>query len=142
MSIFLVLVVLAATGCWLALRLRAPVPTPNPATRSLRVTNPRLQGVGMSRLWQLHSNGCRCEVARHLAGRRLDIDDTVPLRLFGGSAECRCHYRPLSEARRSPRRNSADRRDQLRFDLSRSDRRMQQERRQHRDGWERQTILR
>jgi hypothetical protein len=142
MGILIILAVLAAAGTWLAIRVRAQVPTPSSATQSLRVTNPRLQGAGMSRLWQLHNNGCRCEVARQLAGRRLDIDDTVPLRLFGGSSECRCHYRPLNEARRTPRRNSADRRDQLRFDLCRSDRRMRQDRRQHRDGWERQTILR
>ena len=142
MSMFIILVLLAAAGSWLVLQPKGRSSKSSPTAHPLRITNPKLQGAELGRLWQLHTNGCRCEVARQLGGRRLDIDDTVPLRLFGGTAECSCHYRPLAEARRTPRRSYEDRREALRFDLSRGDRRMRQERRQHRDGWERQMVVR
>lgn len=116
------------------LRPKAPAARRIPAPRSQRITNPRAQGIGIARVWQLHSNGCRCEAARALAGRRLEIDDTVPL-LGQGGAACHCYYRPLVDARQAPRRGRDERREQLRFDLRGSDRR-RAERRAQRNAWQ------
>lgn len=101
-----------------------------------RITDPRTQNPGGHRLWQLHTNGCQCVTARRLGGRRLDVEDTEPVAREGsGSMTCRCYYRPLAEIRRAVRRFQEDRRADLRFDLTRGDRRMQGERRRFREKW-------
>ncbi len=117
------------------LRPQTPAARRIPAPRSQRITNPRAQGIGIARVWQLHSNGCRCEAARALAGRRLELDDTIPL-LGQGGTPCLCYYRPLVDARRAPRRGSDERREEVRFDLRSGDRRRGCERRQLRNAWQ------
>jgi len=106
------------------------------ARPAMRITDPRTQNPDGHRLWQLQTNGCQCISARRLGGRRLDVEDTEPVARAGsGSATCRCYYRPITDARRQPRREGEDRRAELRFDLARGDRRMQGERRRFGEAW-------
>lgn len=112
-----------------AAKVRRPSPT--------RIVDPKRQGGSISAVWQLHSNGCQCRVARQLAGQRLPIEDTVALGTDGAaSTPCRCYYRPLRDERRGVRRDGAERRDSLRFDLVKQDRRLNPERRQKGQVWQ------
>lgn len=112
---------------------RAPRVT---AADRMRITDPKRQARSVSRLWQLHANGCQYAAAKRLGGRRLDIDDTVPLAQAGaGSLGCRCYYRPLADSRRRARRGGDDRRAVLRFQLQGGERREHRERRLYREAW-------
>lgn len=125
----------AGGWCWRRAAATPAQRVPAAAARQ-RISDPRRQGAAISRLWQLHSNGCQCATAKALAGRRLDIDDTVAVAQPGaGSQQCRCYYRPLADVRRRARRAGDERRSALRFELHGGERRGAGERRHLRDAW-------
>ncbi|MEZ5484779.1 MAG: hypothetical protein R3F01_06445 [Lysobacteraceae bacterium] len=137
MTMFFALVIVATLSGFFLFRTKPASATRTaPAHRAMRITDPRTQNPGGHRLWQLQTSGCQCNSARRLGGRRLDVEDTEPVARAGsGSVTCRCCYRPISDARRQPRREGADRRAELRFDLASNDRRTKGERRRFREAW-------
>jgi len=137
MTMFFALVIVATVGSFFHFRTKpARGARTTSARRAMRITDPRRQNPGGHRLWQLPTNGCQCISARRLGGRRLDVEDTEPVARAGsGSITCSCYYRPITDARRQPRRMGEERRAELRFDLASSDRRMQGERRRFREAW-------
>ena len=137
MTMFFALVIAVTPSGFFLFRTKpARVARTTSARRAMRITDPRTQNPGRHRLWQLQTNGCQCISARRLGGRRLDVEDTEPVARAGsGSITCRCYYRPITDARRQPRRAGEERRAELRFDLARGDRRMQGERRRFREAW-------
>lgn len=137
MDIFALMMTIAALAGWLhqrALRAREAARVRRPTLT--RITDPKRQDGLVSAVWQLHSNGCRCQQARRLAGRRLAVDDTVPLRGIGLAQPCRCYYRPLRDERRQLRRE-AERRTTFRLDLLAQNRRMNGARRRNELVWQR-----
>lgn len=80
-------------------------------------------------------DGCDCETARQFAGKTFDRATAPRLPLAGCSrSDCRCRLEAISDRRRRPRRESADRRDLIRFS-NKGDRRIGTDRRRPNAVW-------
>ncbi len=78
----------------------------------------------------------KCAVARRFRGKLFSFDQAPPLPLAGcNTLHCACNYRGLPEHRKQARRNALDRRDSLRFDAERPERRVGKENRQGNINW-------
>jgi hypothetical protein len=78
----------------------------------------------------------KCATARRFRGKPFSFDQAPPLPLAGcNTLHCACHYQGLPEHRKRERRNTHDRRDSVRFDAERPERRTSQERRQGNINW-------
>ena len=93
-----------------------------------RSLNPR-HHVDLSPVWRLTKDP-QCRRATHLSSGLLAAADAENLEAYGcGPGHCRCHYTPVSDRRRRPRRLASDRREQIRFaadpDRRHDDRRQQ-----------------
>ncbi len=129
MSLLFAIAIAAAYVSWLLIS-RSPSRWVRPQRGGPRITDPRTQGMAISRLWQLHSAGCHCGTAQLHDGRRMLIDEARPLAARDRhGVHCRCHYRPLRDQRRTDRRRSNERRGARRNDFSHTDRRLRNERR-------------
>jgi len=83
---------------------------------------------------QVLQGGCKTSIA--LAGKRFTFDEAPALPLEGCEAHiCPCQYRGLKEKRSSHRRIQEDRRDGLRFNVNKPDRRSLKDRRRRFDQW-------
>lgn len=91
------------------------------ATAVIRSIDPKRQAA-LSPVWELR-RAPNCQARHAVNGPRLATADTVALAVPGKQA-CDCHYRPLKDLRKRERRQQLDRRDALRFDLERADRRL------------------
>ncbi len=78
-----------------------------------------------------------CEAARHYIGRTLDAATSPSLPLPGcGVVECRCRYERIANRRGEERRESTDRREEIRFH-STGDRRKNPDKRHGNRFWDR-----
>lgn len=66
--------------------------------------------------WGVEIGQAGCEAAQALLGQQYTFDEAPQLPLAGcGSAMCTCQFKGLRDHRRSHRRKSGDRRDEIRF---------------------------
>jgi hypothetical protein len=87
-------------------------------------------------LWgvEIQQGGCEASIA--LAGKQFAFEDAPALPLAECNAHvCTCQYKGLKEHRSYHRRTKEDRRDSLRYDSERSDRRALKDRRRKFDQW-------
>ncbi|UCC57586.1 MAG: hypothetical protein JSU75_10935 [Gammaproteobacteria bacterium] len=83
---------------------------------------------------EIEQGGCEASIA--LAGKQFAFEDAPALPLPECTAHiCPCQYKGLVEHRKSHRRAQEDRRDSLRFESERSDRRSLKDRRSKFDQW-------
>jgi hypothetical protein len=81
-----------------------------------------------------------CEAARALQGRQYPFEDVPELPLPDcDSAACTCQFRGLPDKRSQTRRTHPDRREEIRFDADKSDRRARVSRRRA-DKWNDHTL--
>jgi hypothetical protein len=117
----------AAEGPAFDAPLQAASRTPAPRVPA-RTVNPKLLGMDVG-LWELRASPT-CEFAKSLHGRRMETADTIALPLPGCNAmTCDCHYVPVRDNRRGVRRKGEERREALRFDPSKKERRAKDRRR-------------
>lgn len=102
-----------------------------------RVTSPRRYAQpGDKKLWELHAAATSCEPARTRNGRKYQADDAPALPLPACAlTECSCHYVAIKERRTWFRRKGEDRREDLRFEKTKIDRR-ERDRRKSESGWD------
>lgn len=117
---------------------RRPAPTRRP--RTVDATAAYRPG-GLDKLkgndlfWGAELAQTGCETARALHGRQYTFDAAPELPLPGcDSAACTCQFRGLRERRSRIRRTHPDRREVIRFDVNRPDRRARVSRRRA-DKW-------
>lgn len=68
--------------------------------------------------------GSACESARQNNGRTSLLSDAPKLPYKDcGRIDCRCRYERIADRRRGQRRQQADRREEIRFELKKEDRR-------------------
>jgi hypothetical protein len=142
-------VALAAAGsgalvwAWWRWRLRAEpavtvmsaVPLPPPASRGGGTKSPAPPRPGDGRIWEFQAAPNACEQAKRMQGRRVESDNLVAVPLPGcGRTDCACRFQARTDARKNVRRQSTDRREELRFEKSSQDRRDRKDRRKPR-GW-------
>lgn len=83
---------------------------------------------------EILQGGCKASI--ELAGKRFTFEDAPALPLEGCEAHnCPCQYKGLKENRSAHRRTQEDRRDSLRFDVNKPDRRSLKDRRRRFDQW-------
>ena len=83
---------------------------------------------------EILQGGCDASIA--LAGKQFAFEDAPALPLAECNAHvCTCQYKGLKEHRSYHRRTKEDRRDSLRYDSERSDRRALKDRRRKFDQW-------
>lgn len=83
---------------------------------------------------EILQGGCKASIA--LAGKRFTFNDAPTLPLEGCAAHsCPCQYKGQKEHRTFHRRTREDRRDGLRFDVKKPDRRALKDRRRQFDQW-------
>jgi hypothetical protein len=83
---------------------------------------------------EIVQEGCKASMA--LAGKHFAFEEAPALPLEGCEARiCTCQYKGLKEHRRTHRRTQKDRRDSLRFDTGKADRRSIKDRRRRFDQW-------
>lgn len=83
---------------------------------------------------EIVQGGCKASLA--LAGKHFAFEDAPALPLEGCEARiCPCQYKGLKEHRSTHRRTQEDRRDGLRFDVNKPDRRSLKDRRRRFDQW-------
>ena len=77
-----------------------------------------------------------CEAARKLTDRNFSFEEAPALPLEGcTAAQCSCLYEGLKEHRSTHRRTQQDRRENIRFNADKPDRRKLKDRRRHFDQW-------
>jgi hypothetical protein len=80
--------------------------------------------------WGVEISQAGCESARALLGRQYTFDEAPELPLPGcESAACTCQFNGLKDHRGKPRRTREDRRNDIRFDKDRPERRSRRNRR-------------
>lgn len=80
--------------------------------------------------WGVEMGQPGCEAAQRLLGQQFPFDEAPELPLEGcNSANCTCQFKGLKDRRRWVRRQQEDRRQSIRFDKDRPDRRSRKERR-------------
>ena len=85
--------------------------------------------------WVLEIESPRCDASRALVGRKFTPEEAPKLPLADcKSTTCTCHYRRQPEQRKYHRRMNSDRRETVRFDKERPDRRARKDRR--RGNWD------
>ena len=83
---------------------------------------------------EIQQGGCDASIA--LAGKRFAFEDAPALPLEGCDARmCPCQYLGLKERRTHQRRKQEDRRDSLRYDPGKPERRQLKDRRRRYDQW-------
>ena len=83
---------------------------------------------------EILQGGCKASTA--LAGKQFTFNDAPALPLEGCEAHiCPCQYKGLKERRSTHRRTQEDRRDGLRYDVKKPDRRALKDRRRQFDQW-------
>ena len=93
----------------------------------------KLQASGM--FWGVEIGQPGCEAAHVLLGRQFTFAEAPELPLEGcSSAMCTCQFKGLKERRVEPRRKQEDRREEVRFDKGKTDRRSPKNRRRS-DSW-------
>jgi hypothetical protein len=144
-TLILATLALAAVALVLGLRRRpepqsasrntAPRLAATPSSAPVRISNPRRANRPDVKVWVLKADA-QCELTREfLHNRRYATADAVALPAVGCNLSgCRCRYEPVSDTRRRERRHDDERRNAVRFE-TRSDRRLQQDRRQN-DVWQ------
>ena len=86
--------------------------------------------------WGVQIEQSGCNVSTALAGKQFAFEEAPALPLEGCDAHtCPCQYKGLKEYRSSHRRIKEDRRDSLRFDVDKPDRRSLKDRRRRFDSW-------
>ena len=100
-----------------------------PASRTpTRTVNPKLFGKE-SGMWELRASA-KCEFAKSLDGKRYEAADSIALPLPGcNPMTCDCHYVAVRDNRGNPRRKGDERREALRFDPAKKERRAKDRRR-------------
>ena len=89
-----------------------------------------------SQFWgiEIQQGGCDASIA--LAGKHFTFEDAPALPLERcGAQTCPCQYKGLKEHRTTHRRTREDRRNGLRFDVNKPDRRASKDRRRRFDQW-------
>lgn len=80
---------------------------------------------------------CACDFARENAGKRFPAASTIPVPGPGcGRTDCACIYRSEADIRKSARREAVERREEIRFEVKKVDRRKKSGRRVE-DAWDR-----
>ena len=80
--------------------------------------------------WGVEMGQPGCEAARELLDKQFTFDEAPQLPLQGcNSANCTCQFKGLKNRRTWARRQQEDRRNSIRFDKDRADRRSRKERR-------------
>jgi hypothetical protein len=138
--IILLLIIGVLAGLLMLLRgQRTPKRHPTPAVKSTLPKAPETEGnlkaleLGKLRqnkiFWGVEIKQAGCAAARTLAGVEFEFDEVPALPLEGCTAAmCSCAYIGLKEKRQQQRRQH-DRRNNLRFDPDKPDRRSRKERR-------------
>ena len=92
-------------------------------------------GVGSTLTLRVPDPTCACEYARRLVGKTFAPDDAPKLPLAGcGRVECACRFIKTTERRSKARRESTDRRDEIRFEMK-DNRRKETDRRKPNTRW-------
>ena len=138
MTLFLILLIIALVVgmIWLLRGKQQPNRRASPATH----TTTRPGGLDKLRknelFWGVELGQAGCESARALLGRKYAFDEAPALPLPGcDSAMCTCQFNGLKERRGTLRRTHDDRRDEIRFDKERPERRARRNRRRG-DKWD------
>lgn len=103
------------------------------------VTNPRLYAHLLTiRAWELHSvdPARACQWARESEGKRFPAASAIKVPIAGCGKTCHCHYQPITEQRHRQRRTATLRREDIRYDPQRDERRQARGRRRE-DQWQR-----
>lgn len=80
--------------------------------------------------WGVEMGQPGCEAAQAILGQQFTFDEAPQLPLEGcNSANCTCQFKGLKNRRTWARRQQEDRRNSIRFDKDRADRRSRKERR-------------
>jgi hypothetical protein len=80
--------------------------------------------------WGVEMGQPGCEAAQAILGQQFTFDEAPPLPLEGcNSASCTCQFKGLKDRRTWARRQQEDRRNSVRFDKDRPDRRSRKDRR-------------
>ena len=154
MAVWIVaLILLAGAGLLIWLRRQPPH---DPATRNPRVPErdplraklrlrPQLERLYLDgRYWgvRIEAGMDACEAARRGAGERYSFENAPPLPLPDCAlTRCSCRYAGLEEQRNPPpRRQTPDRRDKIRYEPKRGNRRKEKDRRKL-NKWDDQTNL-
>ena len=88
------------------------------------------------KFWGVEIQHPGCDAARKLAGQNFTLDEAPALPVEGcTAAQCSCLYEGLKEHRETHRRTQQDRRENIRFDANKPDRRKVKDRRRHFDQW-------
>ena len=86
--------------------------------------------------WGVEIQHPGCDAARKLGDRKFSFDEAPSLPVEGcTAAQCSCLYAGLKEHRVTHRRTQQDRRENIRFDAKKPDRRKLKDRRRHFDQW-------
>jgi len=93
----------------------------------------KLQASGI--FWGVEIGQPGCEAAHELLGRQFTFAEAPQLPLEGcSSSVCTCQFKGLKERRTQARRKNTDRRNEVRFDKGKSERRSPKNRRRS-DSW-------
>jgi hypothetical protein len=133
---------------------RAPAPAPaadkakpkaaanapkEPPIPKLSVDPRRFAGRRGAGAWvlQVRDPDCACDFARENAGKRFPAASAIPIPGPGcGRTDCVCIYRAESDIRKGARREAVERREEVRFEVKKIDRRKKSGRRVE-DAWDR-----
>lgn len=134
--ILLLIFVLVAGAAWVVLiRQRSEKKTPQKRVRPQTAATAASPG-GLEKLrnnpafWGVEMGQPGCEAAQALLGKQYPFDKAPQLPLPGcNSANCTCQFKGLKERRTWVRRQQEDRRESIRFDKDRPDRRSRKDRR-------------
>jgi hypothetical protein len=85
-------------------------------------------------VWQYQAGTGACAACRTLHGRTITQEQMPQRPATCARMDCTARYAVRSDARRSARRTKSDRRDELRFEPAKDDRRARNERRKRNDG--------
>jgi hypothetical protein len=134
---FVILLVIAGT-VWLMYGQRPGPARHKPRSRG---TGPSARPGGIDKLensdlfWGVELAQAGCEASHILLGKQFTFDNAPELPLDGcSSAACTCQFRGLRERRCGTRRTHPDRREVVRFDVDKSNRRSRVSRRRG-DKW-------
>ncbi|MEZ5541138.1 MAG: hypothetical protein R3F42_03750 [Pseudomonadota bacterium] len=137
--IVLVLLLVLAGGAWLAYGRRPGSGRRRIAAAKQAATPPRPGGIDKlkdnKQFWGVELAQTGCMAARDLQGRKFTFDEAPALPLAGcDSAACTCQFRGMPERRMRIRRTHPDRREVVRFNVNKPDRRSRISRRRA-DKW-------
>jgi hypothetical protein len=106
-------------------------------TKQPRAKKEELDQLRMNKqFWGVEIHQPGCSAATKLTGKQFPIDSAPQLPVEGCAAtHCTCHYMGLRNRRTTRRRLTHERRDELRFELEKSDRRSPKDRRKTLAKW-------